>query len=328
MEDMPSPCYERASGNYTVITDPFVYYAKIAGNSTRCATHVVPANSGSKGLPDDSLVHDLNSTTTASNYMWLTPNVCDNMHNCSISRGDNYLSKLVPLVLNSSIFKTQKAALFITFDEGYARYPTDYVYTLWAGPAVKTHYVSTTQYSHYSLPRTIEQAWGLLPLAAKDGGSPAMTEFFPSFPMPPAPLEANFTFSPTNPGTGLPVNFSGSAIGGTQPYVYRWSFGDGDRDTGQTISHVYRVVGNYTASLTVTDASGQTTATSQPISIDTDPRPTATCQGCPETTFPRTLGLMISFAIGVALPLAGSMIISRRYRRTLGLRRLPANHNT
>src|SRR6266705_3244290 len=57
MEDMPSPCYERASGNYTVITDPFVYYAKIAGNSTRCATHVVPANSGSKGLPDDSLVH-------------------------------------------------------------------------------------------------------------------------------------------------------------------------------------------------------------------------------------------------------------------------------
>ncbi len=307
MEDMPFPCYKSASGNYTFLTDPFLFYTSIGSNSTRCATHVVPANSGGKGLPDDILVNALGSATTASNYMWLTPNLCNNMHNCSISQGDNYLSKLVPLILNSYIFKTQKAALFITFDEGYGRYPTDYVYTIWAGPAVKTFYQSSIQYSHYSLPRTIEVAWGLQPLTAKDGGSPAMSEFFPLLPAPPptsppAPLIANFTYAP-------------SAIGGTQPYVYTWSFGNGDRGAGQVIHYVYSVVGRYTANLTVADASGRTAVASHEISVDTDPSLTGTCQGCTNATFPRTLGLMISCAIGVALPPIGSMILSRRSRK-------------
>src|SRR5438552_13239427 len=41
MEDMPSSCYRSASGNYTFLTNPFVFYTKIAGNSTRSASHVV-----------------------------------------------------------------------------------------------------------------------------------------------------------------------------------------------------------------------------------------------------------------------------------------------
>src|SRR5205807_5211649 len=194
-------------------------------------------------------------TSTASNYMWLTPNLCDNMHNCSISKGDGYLSKLVPLILSSYIFRTQKAALFITFDEGSGRYPTDYVYSIWAGPLAMTHYKSSTQYSHYSLPSTIEATWGLPPLTKKDAWSPSMTEFFLSPTLPPAPLQAGFTFSPANPDTDSTVNFAGSATGGTQPYNYAWLFGDGTKGIGQTITYVYSAVGNYTARLTVTDAS-------------------------------------------------------------------------
>src|SRR5438093_920114 len=214
MEDMPSPCYKSSLGNYTFLTNPFIFYTSIGSNSTRCASHVVPANSGGKSLPDDNLVNALSSTGTASNYMWLTPNLCDNMHNCSIARGDNYLSKLVPLILDSTVFRTEKAALFVTFDEGYGRYPTDYVYTIWTGP---------------------------------------------------------------------------------------------------TIQHVYQVGGNYTASLEVADTSGQSATTSHTVFIDTDSNPTGACESCTKTTFPRTLGLVISFAIGVVLPLASSMIISRRH---------------
>src|SRR5439155_16747947 len=184
MEDMPAPCYKSSIGNYTFLTNPFIFYQSIATNSTRCASHVVPANSGGKGLPDDNLVNDLGSTSTASNYMWLTPNLCNNMHNCSISRGDNYLSKLVPSILTSYVFRTQRAALLVTFDEGFGLYPTDYVYTIWAGPAVKTNYKSSSQYSHYSLPATIEAAWGLQPLTTKDRGSPTMLEFFSTFMSP------------------------------------------------------------------------------------------------------------------------------------------------
>ena len=316
-EDMPSPCYKSTVGNYTFATNPFIFYTGIGSNSTRCATHVIPANSEGKGPPDDNLVNALGSTSTASNYMFLSPNLCDNMHNCSIYRGDNYLSKLVPVILNSTLFRTQKSVLFITFDEGYGRYPTDYVYTVWAGPAVRTHYQSSIQYSHYSVLSTIEATWGLQPLTAKDSGSPAMTEFFlpPPAPPPPAPLSANFAFSPANPDTGQMVNFTGSAIGGTHPYSYSWSFGDGNQRPGQTIGYVYLIVGNYTAQFTVVDASGQTATASQAISVDKDPNLAGMCQDCANTAFPRILGLMISCALGVALPLVGSTIISRRHRK-------------
>ena len=311
MEDMPSPCYKSGFGNYTFLTNPFIFYQSIGTNSTRCASHVVPANSGGKGLPDDNLINALGSTSTASNYMWLTPNLCNNMHNCSISNGDNYLSKLVPLILNSYIFKTQKAVLFITFDEGYEHYPADYVYTVWAEPAARTYYLSSAQYSHYSLLTTIETAWELQPLTAKDATSRSMKEFFSSSPVP---LKANFTFSPTNPDTNSSVNFTGSATGGAKPYNYTWSFGDGVGGFGQTIGYVYTVAGDYTANLTIADALGQTSTSSKVIRIDKDPTSTGPCQMCPNTTLLRTLGLMISFAVGVALPLTASTMLSKRNR--------------
>jgi len=221
----------------------------------------------------------------------------------------------VPLILNSPVFRTQKAALFVTFDEGYGLYPTDNVYTVWAGPVVKTHHQSSFQYSHYSLLKTIEATWDLQPMTAKDEGSPDMREFFPiPLPPPPVPLIVNFTFSPTNPDTGTKVNFSGSATGGTQPYAYNWSFGNGDRGTGQTIGYAYVIVGNHTANLTVTDASGQTATTSRAVSVDADSSSFGTCQGCKEMTVPRNLGLLISFALGIGLPLMTSAIISRKRR--------------
>jgi len=312
LEDMPAPCYKNASGNYTFATNPFIFYDNIGNNSTRCTAHVIPANSGGNGPPDDNLLNALGSTSTASNFMWLTPNLCDNMHNCTISRGDNYLSKLVPLILNSYIFKNEKAALLITFDEGYGIYPTDYVYTIWAGSTVKNHYQSSNQYSHFSLPRTLESVWDLVPLTAKDQGSPPMMEFFPSPSSPPPLLKANFTFTPSDPDQSQLVNFSGLAMGGAQPYSYTWSFGDGDRGTGQSTGHVYVHIGDYTVNLTIADTFGQIATTSGAIFVDTQPSPAGTCQGCTKTTSPRTLGLMISFAIGAASSFLGSKIISRR----------------
>ena len=143
-----------------------------------------------------------------------------------------------------------------------------------------------------------------------------MTEFFPPPPVPPATLTASFVFSPTGPDKGSRVNFTASATGGTQPYDYRWSFGDGNRSVGRAVEYVYLTPGNFTVGLTVTDKAGQEAVASQNISIDRDPKPTAASPGQTTMIFPRTLGLMISFAIGVALPLALSFVVSRRHRKT------------
>jgi len=51
-----------------------------------------------------------------------------------------------------------------------------------------------------------------------------------------------------------PVQFTGSAEGGTSPYTFHWTFGDGTSSDEQNPVHTYTTAGNYTVKLTVTDA--------------------------------------------------------------------------
>jgi len=112
--------------------------------------------------------------------MWLTPNLCNDTHDCPVSTGDAYLSQLVPKVLASKLFIHQKAALFIAYDEGNGdhQYPSDQVYAVWAGSVAKTDYSSTNQYTHYSYLKTIEVNWHLEPLTSNDKNATPMLEFF------------------------------------------------------------------------------------------------------------------------------------------------------
>lgn len=174
MEDMPSNCYGSNSGLYAVRHNPFVYYKDIATNPARCA-RIVPSGSGASVL-----VSDLASTSTASNYMWFTPNTCNDMHdsNCGVGTGDAYLATLVPKILNSNVFQTQNAALFITFDEDHG----GAVLAQWAGRGIKTGFVSSSPYTHFSLLSTIEANWNLGPLTTNDQNAPKMAEFFSGQP--------------------------------------------------------------------------------------------------------------------------------------------------
>ena len=174
MEDMPSNCYATNSGNYAVRHNPFVYYGDIRNDATRCA-RVVPA--GPSAGSDATLLSDLGSTLTASNYMWLTPNIQNDMHSSSIQKGDTYMSVLVPQILDSAVFKTKKAALYVTFDEGTSTNPSP-IYTVWAGPAAKTGYSSSFGYNHFSFLATVEANWNLANLTANDRDAPNLTEFF------------------------------------------------------------------------------------------------------------------------------------------------------
>jgi len=168
VEDMPSNCYARDSGDYAVRHNPFVYYKDIATNPSRCA-RVVPS-----GTSASVLLNDLGSTTTAPNYMWFTPNNCNSMHSCRESIGDAYMSVLVPKILSSTIFQTTRAALLITFDEAYG-FP---IYAVWAGPVAKTTYASSYGYTHFSVLATIESNWNLSSLTPNDRDAPHMGEFF------------------------------------------------------------------------------------------------------------------------------------------------------
>src|SRR5213080_4193140 len=225
---------------------------------------------------DPEFVGALNGATLP-NYIWLTPNDTDNMHSSSVGVGDAYLATLVPLILSSRMFTTQKAALFIVFDEGSDVCPTgnsssDCVVAEWAGPAVKKAYTSTTSYDHYSYLSTLEANWNLASLTSNDASATPMTEFFGT--STPPMLSASFTYSPSSPQRGDAVSFTGSASGGTPPYSYSWSFGDGSTGTGSSATHTYPSAGSYTTALTVKDSSiPQQKATSQKTVSVTSPPP-------------------------------------------------------
>jgi hypothetical protein len=160
------------------------------------------ANTASPGLPDAPFLNYLNATSGWANYIWLTPNRCDDGHDhCSqigtiatscanpsggyVCEEETYLKQLIPAVLNSTMFRSQRSALFITYDEGGGFCPTlttgngDCVYTVMVGSGVKTQYRSSTAFNHYSLLGTIENNWFLACLVpGNDCLAPQMQEFF------------------------------------------------------------------------------------------------------------------------------------------------------
>jgi PKD repeat protein len=268
---------------YTPEHNPFVGFTDILNNPARCS-NVVLANPSSCAMTDCALVNDLNSAS-APNLMWLTPNNCNNMHGftgicpSSIPTGDNYLKSLVPNILNSQTFTAQRSALFIVFDEGNGYCPLngsseDCVYAVWAGPLAKTSYATSNLYNHYSWTRTIEANWNLASLTSNDANAKVMTEFFKST-TPPVLLSTSFTYSPTSPQTSQQVSFTASASGGTGPYNFTWTFGDGATGTGTTLYHTYSTAGSYNVLLTAKDSSPspQTASSQQTITVTSPPPP-------------------------------------------------------
>src|SRR5437773_3496463 len=262
---------------------PFIDFSDMK-TSARCANMLTTTSP-----LDPEFVGALNGATLP-NYVWLTPNDTDNMHSSSVGVGGAYLATLVPLILSSRMFTTQKAALFIVFDEGSDVCPTgnsssDCVVAEWAGPAVKKAYSSSTSYNHYSYLSTLEAAWNLPSLTSNDASATSMTEFFGT--SPPPTLSASLTYSPSSPQIGQTVSFTGSASGGTQPYSYSWSFGDGSTGTGSSAKHTYSSAGTLDVAFTVKDnGSPQQTKTSQqPISVSGAPPPlTASFAYSPSST--------------------------------------------
>lgn len=100
MELMPSACGTVTSGNYAPKHNPFVYFNNIRTNSQRCASHVVSYL---------QLAIDLAAAATTPDFAFITPDLCSDMHSCSISTGDNWLKVALPLIFNSPAWKTHGA---------------------------------------------------------------------------------------------------------------------------------------------------------------------------------------------------------------------------
>ncbi|WP_431104766.1 PKD domain-containing protein [Roseateles noduli] len=92
----------------------------------------------------------------------------------------------------------------------------------------------------------------------------------PTQPPPePPPLSVSIaTVSGTPALVGNGIQFTGNASGGTAPYVYAWSFGDGASGTGLSAEHAYVAFGSYAVTFHVTDALGKTAQSTTNVVVE------------------------------------------------------------
>ena len=131
-------------------------------DTTRCKNDIVPLTQFDSDLASNHL----------PSFSWVTPNLCDDAHDCSNATADNFLGPEVAKILGSPSFD-QNSLLVLTFDEGSSGasccgLPSSaggHVVTLLISSLVKSGFQDATPYSHYSLLKTIEKAWNLPALA-------------------------------------------------------------------------------------------------------------------------------------------------------------------
>jgi acid phosphatase len=178
-ESMTGNCSQSdgQDGLYVAKHDPFVYFEDITGNSGSgvtsgyCNAHVAPFTQFSKDLTSSNL----------PSYSFITPNVCNDAHSCPLSTGDQWLSTVVPKIINSSSFAS--SALFITYDEGsnsagFGPNSGGQVACILVSPFARPGYASQVQYSHYSLLATVETIFHTGNLGRNDATAGVMYDMF------------------------------------------------------------------------------------------------------------------------------------------------------
>jgi phospholipase C len=178
--------------------NPFVTFADVQSSPARMSNIV----------DFSQLATDLAAGTVAD-YVWISPDQCNDMHGRStagacnfgnvqglISTGDTFLSNTVGAIMSSSAW-TGNSAIFIAWDEsdftgsGFQGFGDDtgccdaipgkgggHVVTLVISHSNHSAVTSSVPYNHYSLLRTIQDGWqlGCLGFTCDTANVPAMSD--------------------------------------------------------------------------------------------------------------------------------------------------------
>jgi len=133
-----------AAGWYARKHEPAISFTDISRNATRCAR----------------ITHLSGFSPTAASFELIVPNMTNDMHDGTIAQGDSFLHAFVPRITSSSAFAS--SLLLITWDEGSTSLGGGgHVATLVISPKVPAGFRSGVSHTHYSVLRTVEDAWGL-----------------------------------------------------------------------------------------------------------------------------------------------------------------------
>jgi hypothetical protein len=166
-------CPSTDSGLYAVRHNPMMMFQDVTSNQSYCVAHVRPFS---------ELATDLQNNTVPA-YNFITPNLCDDMHNNSgcqssdeIKNGDDWLAANVPAILNSQAYKNG-GSLFIGTEEGEGNDGPIMMMVL--SPFAKGHgYNNAIKYTHSSLLRTVQEIFGVTPLLGDAAKATDLSDLF------------------------------------------------------------------------------------------------------------------------------------------------------
>jgi hypothetical protein len=156
-QNMPYRCYLEDSyqGLYAKKHNPFIYFKNLSEQSDMCDNL----------QPYGNLLSQI-ANSSAPDFIWVTPNLCNDGHDCPNAAIDSFLSSFVPTVMKSTWF-ANNAAIIITFDEGASdlgccRYADGgHIATIVISSEIHKHLISNTPVDTPGILSSIESVYNL-----------------------------------------------------------------------------------------------------------------------------------------------------------------------
>jgi hypothetical protein len=144
-------------------------------SSSVCITHERPFSQ----LTGDLTHHRL------ARYNFITPNVCNDMHdacsptNDAVKQGDDWLAHTIPGIIGSSAYR-QGGVIFVIWDEGEGG--DGPIGCLAISSFAKRGYAGSVHYTHSSTLRTLQEIFGVRPLLRSAAKAHDLSALFTLFP--------------------------------------------------------------------------------------------------------------------------------------------------
>ena len=158
-EDMPEPCFLGSTNLYAQKHNPYIYFDPIRLDPERCARTIVPLTALQTDIAANAL----------PNFMFIKPNICNDSHDCSLDVSDAWLTNLLGTLIPGLDATGQTYFVAMLFEEGQGEHTCcglpepggGRVPMVIYSPQVQNGFEDPTPYTHYSLLKTISEAWGL-----------------------------------------------------------------------------------------------------------------------------------------------------------------------
>jgi hypothetical protein len=161
-EDMPHPCALSSAGRYAVKHNPAAYYADPTDRAA-CAADDVALGTTTKGPLVDAIESD-----RLPSFALITPDLCDDTHDCATGVGDHWLSEWVPRLTSMPSYQSGATLVAIVYDE-YTPIPN-----IILSASVRPGTQVTLSITHYSLLRLTEELLGIRTLLGAAASAPEL----------------------------------------------------------------------------------------------------------------------------------------------------------